>query len=289
MSSDIWLVSTDHESFCVKRALPFLRVDAEWQAPVERNFFEAAWYRTVGTFMQESVPKLLYEDKQKTMFAMEYLTPDPYKNWKESLAEGAVSPETARSVGERLVRIHASTAGVDELMHRFSTDAIFQAIRIEPYLLATARAYPDLAARLQALAETTMSTKLALVHGDVSPKNILIGPAAPVFIDAECAWYGDPAFDLSFCLNHLLLKCTIVPEKIAELMDAFRKLSHAYLRGVTWRIQTASRSALLIFCPPYFWLASMESRRSNTSPTMVSESWYVTSPSAFSRRSPPTD
>ena len=84
-----------------------------------------------------------------------------------------------------------------------------------PYLLATARAHPDRAAALESLAETTARTKFTVVHGDVSPKNILIGPRGPVFIDAECAWFGDPAFDLAFCLNHLLLKCLWVPAAAA--------------------------------------------------------------------------
>jgi aminoglycoside phosphotransferase (APT) family kinase protein len=84
------------------------------------------------------------------------------------------------------------------------------------------------------LAERTERTKLALVHGDISPKNIIIGPAAPVFIDAECAWFGDPAFDLCFCLNHLLLKCTMVPASTREFLNAFRLMSRAYLREVGW-------------------------------------------------------
>src|SRR3546814_18931747 len=50
------------------------------------------------------------------------------------------------------------------------------------------------------------SRKSALVHGDVSPKNILVSASGPVFLDAECAVYGDPAFDLAFCTTHLLLK-----------------------------------------------------------------------------------
>ena len=73
--------------------------------------------------------------------------------------------------------------------------------------MATARAHPGLRGILHGLVRTTAATKRALVHGDVSPKNILVGPSGPVFLDAECAWYGDPAFDLAFCLNHLLLKC----------------------------------------------------------------------------------
>src|SRR6516162_10852304 len=118
-----------------------------------------------------------------------------------------VLPATAAEVGRRLVRIHSKFARSPAAAAEFATDAIFHAIRLEPYLLATAQAHPDRAAALEKLAETTMRTKLTLVHGDVSPKNILVGPQGPVFIDAECAWFGDPAFDLAFCLNHMLLKC----------------------------------------------------------------------------------
>jgi 5-methylthioribose kinase len=235
VSSDIWLVSADRERFCVKRALPALRVAADWQVPVVRNLFEAAWFRTIGAFMPESVPKVLYEDKEQAMFAMEYLPPQTYRNWKAMLAHGEVAPAIAADVGARLSRIHGQTAAQAGRMRRdFATGEIFHAIRIEPYLLATAQAHPDLAEKLRALAHTTATTKRALVHGDVSPKNILIGSHAPVFIDAECAWFGDPAFDLCFCLNHLLLKCVLVPAKTGALLDSFRAMSAAYLRGVVW-------------------------------------------------------
>ena len=43
------------------------------------------------------------------------------------------------------------------------------------------------------LAATTAATKRVLVHGDFSPKNLLAGAGGPVILDAECAWYGDPA------------------------------------------------------------------------------------------------
>jgi Ser/Thr protein kinase RdoA (MazF antagonist) len=87
---------------------------------------------------------------------------------------------------------------------------------------------------LDELAARTARTRLALVHGDVSPKNILAGPAGPVLLDAECAWYGDPAFDLAFCLNHLLLKCVAVPGRRAELKESAARLTVAYLAEVAW-------------------------------------------------------
>nr|MBA3516311.1 phosphotransferase [Hyphomicrobiales bacterium] len=109
------------------------------------------------------------------------------------------------------------------------------------------------------LADATLATKRALVHGDVSPKNILCGPRGPVFLDAECAWYGDPAFDLAFCLNHLLLKGALRPELRGRYLEAFRALSGAYLGGVTWepRADLERRSAHLL---PGLFLARVDGK-----------------------------
>ena len=122
------------------------------------------------------------------------------------LLAGIVDKDFAAAVGRDLGLIHARSAADPDVPAAFANDDTFEAIRIEPYLRATGRAHPALATRFDALARTTLMTKRALVHGDVSPKNILQGPDGPVFLDAECASFGDPAFDLAFCLNHLLLK-----------------------------------------------------------------------------------
>jgi len=137
-------------------------------------------------------------------------------------------------VGRTLGRLHAVSAGDDAVAREFATDENFEALRIDPYLRATAYAHPDLAEPIGELARRTAETRLALVHGDVSPKNILVGPAGPVLLDAECAWYGDPAFDLSFALNHLLLKCLVVPGGRAALRDCADRLAGAYLDEVAW-------------------------------------------------------
>jgi aminoglycoside phosphotransferase (APT) family kinase protein len=234
VSSDIWLVHGNGRSFCVKQALPRLRVAADWQAPIERNSTEAAWIKAVSGFMPKAVPSLLAEDAKAGVFAMDYLQPQFFQGWKGQLQRGNVVPRTAGEVGRRLARIHGRFARSPVAAAIFATDAIFHAIRLEPYLLATARAHPDCAAALENLAQTTAHTKLTLVHGDVSPKNILVGPNGPVFIDAECAWFGDPAFDLAFCLNHLLLKCLWVPPAAGGLLAAFDRLSQTYIQGVDW-------------------------------------------------------
>lgn len=234
VSSDIWRVDLPGGPACIKRALARLRVDAEWHAPVERNRYELEWMRCAARIVPEAVPEILGADDALGMFVMRYLDPAQYPLWKQQLRDGVAETATAAAVGERLLRIHRATAGDAEVAARFATDETFFAIRLEPYLLATARVHPRLAGALESLAETTAGEKRALVHGDVSPKNLLIGARGPVFLDAECAWYGDPAFDLAFCLNHLLLKCLWVPSASDAFLACFRALAGAHLAGVDW-------------------------------------------------------
>src|SRR5204862_3320871 len=170
------------------------------------------------------------QDASAGLFAMEYLDPSLFPVWKEQLRDGNADPATAEAVAERLVMIHNATAGDPQIARMFGSDDDFTAIRLEPYLLTAAEAHPDLAAPLKFLVQETLGMKLALVHGDVSPKNILCGPDGPVFLDAECAWYGDPAFDLAFCLNHLLLKCLWVPASRAAFLECYDALSDSYLK-----------------------------------------------------------
>ncbi|QQP91289.1 aminoglycoside phosphotransferase family protein [Skermanella sp. TT6] len=248
VSSDIWFVEVDGRAVCIKRALPTLRVAAHWTAPVERSGFEYAWFERVREIAPATVPPLIGRHASGNMFAMAFLPADRYPVWKALLLRGTVDAAFAAAVGEILGAIHAGTAGDGRTAGAFATDASFHALRLEPYLLATARRHPDLADRLQAIAATTGTTKLALVHGDVSPKNILAGPEGPVILDAECAWYGDPAFDLAFCLNHLLLKCLPVRDRTGLLMDAFDRMAGAYLPHVSWEDAAAfeSRCAALL-------------------------------------------
>jgi aminoglycoside phosphotransferase (APT) family kinase protein len=235
VSSDIWRVELASGTLCVKRALPQLKVAREWKAPVERNAYECAWYRIAGQAVAGAAPRVLAQGQG--MFAMEYLEPESHPVWKSLLRRGHADPEFSSSVGGKLAAIHAATAGRKEIAERFPTDAIFHAIRLEPYLEATAEVHTDLHAALHALSRNTFSRKISLVHGDVSPKNILAGPRGPVFLDAECAWYGDPAFDLAFCLNHLLLKCVWVPQATSRFLACFDALAGSYLSNVTWEAQ----------------------------------------------------
>jgi aminoglycoside phosphotransferase (APT) family kinase protein len=248
VSSDIWRIDLPSGPVCVKRALAKLRVSADWQAPVERNRYEARWMRVASQAVLGATPALLGQDEASGALAMTYLPAAQYPLWKAMLRDGMVDPDFAAAVAGALVRIHVATASQPSLAGDFPTDSIFHDIRLEPYLTQTGRVHPDLAGRMQALIETTLQNKHALVHGDVSPKNILHGPDGPVFLDAECAWWGDPAFDLAFCQNHLLLKCLWVPSKRDALLACFQAMTAAYLPRVSWEKPAAfeARAAHLL-------------------------------------------
>jgi 5-methylthioribose kinase len=234
ISSNVLKVSVDGRTYCLKQALPQLKAAREWLAPVARVFSEIDWMRAVAAIVPDAVPRILGVDRETGCFAMEFLPEDEYSNWKTCLLRGEVRPDVAQTLGETLATIHSRTARKEELARKFANDDAFYALRLESYLAETARNHPALESILLAVLETTANTKLALVHGDVSPKNILLGPRGPVILDAECAWYGDPAFDLAFCLNHLLLKAVHVAGRSGDCLAAFTAMSSAYLGLLDW-------------------------------------------------------
>ena len=248
VSSDIWRVDLKGGPVCVKRALPRLRVAQLWEAPVERNATERRWLETANAIVPGVAPKVLAggDDESAGCFAMEYLPQLPV--WKAELRAGRAYAAFAADVGRKLGAIHNATARRGDLAAAFATDASFHALRLEPYLLAAARVNVSLSSELENLLHQTARNKIALVHGDVSPKNILVGPAGPVFLDAECAWYGDPAFDLAFCLNHLLLKGMWVPASKAAFLACYGALAREYLASVDWEQPAAleRRAAALL-------------------------------------------
>jgi fructosamine-3-kinase len=228
VSSDIWRVDFADRTLCIKRALPKLKVSADWNASTDRSNNEWAWLTFAKSVCPDAVPKLLAHDSDQHIFAMSFLPPDDYPVWKSQLLRGQVDPLMAMKMGHLLGRLHAASAGKAAIAAQFQTLENFSALRIEPYLLATARCHPDIGTQLTDLAQQLASKKIALVHGDVSPKNILIGHSEPVLLDAECAWYGDPAFDMAFLLNHLLLKCLVMPAACSKYLDAIACVSKAY-------------------------------------------------------------
>src|SRR5215831_2568739 len=93
VSSDVYRADLPSGAVCVKRALPKLKVLADWRAPVERNHWEVEWMRIAAAIVPTAVPRILGEDRDTGCFAMAFLEPDRYPVWKTQLQEGAIDPK----------------------------------------------------------------------------------------------------------------------------------------------------------------------------------------------------
>lgn len=249
VSSDVFRVCVGGgRSVVVKRSIPKLRVAADWRAPVDRDAIEVAWLRAVHEINPRLTPEVLGWARDRHLFAMAWLDPESHPVWKQEMAAGRVDPAFAARVGADLAGIHNAMAGRADVAARFPDGANFHALRIEPFFLYPASRHPDVGPRLRALAQGLEQRRETLIWGDASPKNILVGPDGPVFLDAETAAIGDPAFDLAFCLTHLLLKTVWLAPHSIDLMASFAALRDGYLGVVHDEFPQAlsSRAAALI-------------------------------------------
>jgi 5-methylthioribose kinase len=253
VSSDIVLiVLEDGSRFCAKRALPQLNVEIEWRAPLERNHYETKWLRVAEEVAPGSAPKVIDEDAERGIVILEYLPPERFVLWKSELLSGTWDSSVACSIARTLGTIHSATWQNCAIRDAFPTDAIFDALRLDPYLRFLAEKRPDLRTPILSVVENTASTLLALVHGDVSPKNIFVDRCDrhPVLLDAECAWYGDPAFDAAFCLNHLILKAVHIPHIRPDLITGAMMFVERWLDFIpsAFRAACDERIAALLPC-----------------------------------------
>lgn len=203
----------------VKQALGKLKVAADWFASPARNAVEAACLRTLADVLgQASVPRVLWETNETHTFAMERL-PTRLVPWKGRLLACDVDLSTARRVGQLLGQMHSRTAGRADLARQFDDLTYLFDLRVHPYHHRVAERQPGLAPAVHGVIERMLGSRQCLVHGDYSPKNLMTDGPDVVVLDCEVAHWGDPRFDVAFCLSHLLLKTihsTQCPTALAE-------------------------------------------------------------------------
>ncbi len=272
VASDIALVQAGARRWCVKFALAQLKVAAVWMAPVHRNKAEYSWLLAASQVAPASVPRLYGRSDREGGFAMEYLAGDHIYLWKTALLHEQPDQGEAAAVGAVLGQIHAASAQPGFDASPFHNRDDFCAIRIEPYLMFTASRYPVVADRLRSLSDRYYAADRVLVHGDVSPKNILFRKATPVILDAECATMGDASFDTAFCLNHLILKALHLPQSRDRLLANVLQFWRAYAGSVTWE-DAAALEARTCEMIPALMLARVDGKSPVEYLTEASRAW----------------
>ncbi len=224
------------EGLVVKQSLPRLRVEQEWLADQARIHREAASLRFLQDALPSSaLPQVVHEDPGNFLFAMT-AAPEPARTWKDDLLAGNIDPVVAARVGHLLSAMHQCSAvscgAIPPALQEFADQRCFVQLRIDPYHRATALAHPDLADPIEATAQAMLDHRLCLVHGDYSPKNVIVSgtreqPSA-YLLDFEVVHLGNPVFDLAFMLNHLTLKAIHRPDLAGQYNAAGTAFWSAY-------------------------------------------------------------
>ena len=211
------------EAWVLKQALAKLRVQVDWFSAPERIHREAAGLRWLGQIIPGQVPQFVFADEKQHILGMSAV-PQPHQNWKSALLDGRASVEKARDFGHLLASIHIAIDRIPALKDEFADRRFFEELRLEPYYSYSASQVPQARAFLEQLIQDTRNRRLALVHGDYSPKNVLISQGKLILLDFEVIHFGDPAFDIGFSFAHFLAKAYYLP----EARNAFLQMARAY-------------------------------------------------------------
>lgn len=229
VSNVVIAVSSPTTSLVVKQSLPQLRVDALWEAPRERILTEAEGLVLCSRLTPGQVPEVISVDDSEFVLCLEQ-APSDWVDWKQQLLAGQVSSEVATTLGQTLARWHSNTAGGRGLSSLMSDPETFEVLRVDPYLRTVIRGAPEVSASVQAVIDEMAAHRVCLVHGDFSPKNVLVAGTPPGVwvIDFEVAHLGDPAFDVAFLISHLVLKSLHRPQHATRLDEATTSFVEAY-------------------------------------------------------------
>ncbi|HEX4488861.1 MAG TPA: phosphotransferase [Terriglobales bacterium] len=221
----------DGHAWILKQALPKLRVSVDWFSDPDRIKVEAKALRWMNRCSPGTAPGFVFEDAPKYLMAMEAI-PYEHENWKSALLAGNVLTTHFKQFGRLLGTIHRKSSESVKDREEFSDTTYFENLRLDPYYLYTAEQVPEANEFLHALVDETRQRKDCLVHGDFSPKNVLLYRSKLILLDYEVFHCGEPAFDIGFAMAHFLSKMHHLPQHRAQIASATRAFTDVYRREV---------------------------------------------------------
>ena len=222
VSNTVVLVESDRERVVLKQSLPQLRVKDEWLADRSRILRERDAIQALTPILPVGrLPRILFSVEEDFVYAMEAAAADA-TDWKTRLLEGGCDRETARQAGSMLGLVVRETWKRDDLQGQFGDQTAFEQLRTDAYYRTIAERHPAIRQLVVDWIETQRGRRDAMVHGDWSPKNLLLSGATLMAIDFECAHFGDPSYDAAFLTNHFILKAFHRRELAAEYLELAR-------------------------------------------------------------------
>ena len=205
VSGTVAFVTADGRDMIVKQALAKLKVKEEWLCDPNRMHIEMKSNEIYHRLAPEYTPAVYFYDHENFIFGRE-AAPTQCVMWKQNLMDGLLNFVVSEKVIRAMLIVHNECARDKQVAKVFADKGIFYELRISPYIEFTVSKYPHLAEFAKPIIKELMESAITLVHGDYSPKNIMVDGQKIYVMDFEVAHYGHPSFDLAFLSNHLVLK-----------------------------------------------------------------------------------
>lgn len=231
VSNFVSLIEGPGIRWVAKQSLGKLRVKDDWTSQRERIFREAAVIQSLGSILDGAVPQVVHVDRANFLYLMTAAPPGSVV-WKDSLLNGNIDLEVAEAAGRLLATMITSSQQVPSFQEQFADRTVFDELRIDPYHRTAAGRNPDARKALEELIEDSWKIRNSLVHGDYSPKNMLVRGDSIFLIDFEVVHWGDPAFDSAFLVNHLMLKSFYQPCYAEGYFQACHAFWQALMSGL---------------------------------------------------------
>jgi 5-methylthioribose kinase len=242
VSNIVLAVQTQSKDLVLKQALAELKVATKWKADQRRAIVEAHAIETFHALSPDQVPALVDYDPEVFTLVLERVSHSATV-WKSDLLDGVIYPEIGAKLGHTLATWHNFGRSSEVARKKFSEDLLFEQLRITPFYGTVAGKNPQLSPKIMSLVNELKSEKTTLVHGDFSPKNIMIGQERDVYIlDFEVTHTGNPVFDLAFLTAHLL--CKYFREEDPGKRESLRQTAHDFLKAYDAQSEIAHAPSL---------------------------------------------
>ena len=259
VSSEVYHVKTYKNDYCIKKSLKKLLVKKNWISDTNRIKFEYLWLKHCQKILNKNIPRTYEFNNKGKYIVMEYLNSPKYKTLKQLYFKKIINLNTIKSISKHLYKIHSNSNNLKTKKIFEANNRNFYDLRIDPYFNEVGRVYPKYKKYIKNINKKYFENSTTLVHGDFSPKNILIGKNKIIYLDAECCNFGDPVFDLVFFTNHLLIKSIFFKHESKEFINSYRVFYREYLKNLSLKNYN-SYIARIIKMTPIMLLARIDGK-----------------------------
>ncbi|MSY58282.1 MAG: phosphotransferase, partial [Actinobacteria bacterium] len=174
VSNVVLAITTKDKKMVLKQALAELMVAQKWEADQRRAIVEANAIALFHKLSPNQVPNLVFLDPERFILILDRV-PVGSTVWKSDLLSGVINPDVAHVLGTTLAQWHNFGEKDKAARMQFMEDSLFEQLRIDPFYRFVAAKNELLNPVITRLINELEGDKTTIVHGDFSPKNIMVG------------------------------------------------------------------------------------------------------------------